>query len=147
MYTIDASVWVNAFDQRESGHAISRQLLNNLRDRDVPIFVPNLLLIEVAGAISRTRGNPTQAEAFAESLSHLPHVTVLTLDPTMTERAMVLASQNGLRGADAVYGAVAEQVGTTLITLDNEQLNRLSGTIPTLTPAAGLRVLERSMPP
>jgi hypothetical protein len=26
MYTIDASVWVNGFDRRESGHQISRQL-------------------------------------------------------------------------------------------------------------------------
>lgn len=147
MVTIDASVWVNAFDQRESGHAISRQLLNMLRDRDVPIFVPNLLLIEVAGAISRTRGIPAQAEAFAESLNHLPHITVLTLDSTMTELATGLASQSGLRGADAVYGAVAVQMGTTLITLDNEQLNRLSGTIPTLTPEAGLRALDESMTP
>jgi hypothetical protein len=33
MYTIDASVWVNAFDQREPGHAASRQLLVKLPHR------------------------------------------------------------------------------------------------------------------
>jgi predicted nucleic acid-binding protein len=49
MYTVDASVWVNGFDQREAGHATSRQLLEVLRTRALPIIVPNLVLAEVAG--------------------------------------------------------------------------------------------------
>jgi predicted nucleic acid-binding protein len=59
MYTVDASVWVNGFDQREAGHEISRQFLDAIRLRKVPIIVPNLVLIEVAAAISRTRHNPS----------------------------------------------------------------------------------------
>ena len=50
MYTVDASVWVNAFDQREPGHLVSRQFLEVLRDQALPIIVPNLVLVEVAGA-------------------------------------------------------------------------------------------------
>ena len=68
MYTVDASVWVNGFDQREAGHATSRQLLEVLRARALPIIVPNLVLAEVAGAISRTRNDPLWAETFAETL-------------------------------------------------------------------------------
>jgi predicted nucleic acid-binding protein len=55
MYMVDANVWVNAFDQREPGHQVSRQFLEVLRDQALPIIVPNLVLVEVAGAISRTR--------------------------------------------------------------------------------------------
>src|SRR4051812_3631691 len=55
MYTVDASVWVNAFDQREPGHLVSRQFLEVLRSQALPIIVPNVVLVEVAGAISRTR--------------------------------------------------------------------------------------------
>ena len=55
MYTVDASVWVNGFDQREAGHGNSRQLLQVLRTRALPIILPNLVLAEVAGAISRAR--------------------------------------------------------------------------------------------
>jgi len=40
MYTVDASVWVNAFDQREPGHAVSRQLLDLVRRRSLPIVLP-----------------------------------------------------------------------------------------------------------
>jgi predicted nucleic acid-binding protein len=80
MYTVDASVWVNAFDQREPGYLVSRQFLEVVRGQALPIIVPNLVLVEVAGAISRTRQAPVQAQAFAIALSRLPHVTVRVLD-------------------------------------------------------------------
>ena len=44
MYTVDASVWVNAFDQREPGHHVSRQFLDVVRGQAVPITVPNLAI-------------------------------------------------------------------------------------------------------
>ena len=83
MYTVDTSVWVNSFDQREPGHAISRQVLNLLAVQAAPIIVPYLLLVEVAGAISRTRQNPGQAESFATALSQLPNVVFKALDETL----------------------------------------------------------------
>jgi predicted nucleic acid-binding protein len=62
MYTVDASVWVNGFDQREPGHQISRQFLELLGEQSIPVVVPNLVLVEVAGAISRTRNDPVRAQ-------------------------------------------------------------------------------------
>ena len=106
MYTVDASVWVNAFDQREPGHDTSREVLERLRDRALPVFVPNLLLVEVAGAVSRTRDNPAQAQAFARNLLNLPNVTFVALDEGLAIQALALAAQHRLRGADAVYATV-----------------------------------------
>jgi predicted nucleic acid-binding protein len=63
MYTIDASVWVNAADSREAGHADSRQALNLIRAQALPIIVPTLLLAEVAAAIIRPRGDEALARA------------------------------------------------------------------------------------
>lgn len=141
MYTVDASVWVNAFDQREPGHLVSRQFLEVLRDQALPIIVPNLVLVEVAGAISRTRQAPVQAQAFAIALSRLPYVTVRVLDEVCALHALTLAAQHGLRGADAVYAAVAHEVGSTLVTLDNEHLTRLINLITVCTPAVALAAL------
>lgn len=135
MYTIDASVWVNGFDRREPGHENSRQLLDLLGTQSAPIVVPNLVLVEVAAAISRTRQSPDQAYAFAIALNNLPNVTVVPLDDMIVHQALTLAAQHGLRGADAVYAAVAVQAGCTLITLDNEQHTRLVGVVKTYTPA------------
>jgi predicted nucleic acid-binding protein len=80
MYTIDASVWVNSFDQREVGHDTSRRVLELLRDQAVPIFLPHLVLAEVAGAVSRTRNDVAQSLAFATAISNLPNVTLIPLD-------------------------------------------------------------------
>jgi predicted nucleic acid-binding protein len=141
MYTVDASVWVNAFDQREPGHLVSRQFLEEVRDHALPIIVPNLVLVEVAGAISRTRQAPMQAQTFAIALSRLPHVTVRALDEVRALHALTLAAQHGLRGADAVYAAVAREAGSTLVTLDNEHLTRLVNFITVCTPAVALAAL------
>jgi predicted nucleic acid-binding protein len=141
MYSIDASVWTNSFDQQEIGHAISRQVLTTLGTRGTPIVVPSLVLVEVAAAISRSRKNPAGAQAFAEQLSRLPNVTLVPLDAGLAHKALVVAAQYGLRGADAVYAAVAAEAGCTLITLDNEQLTRLKGVVVSVTPATILPAL------
>ena len=138
MYTVDASVWVNAFDQREQGHDTSREVLEVLRDRALPVFVPNLLLVEVAGAISRTRNHPAQAQDFAMNLLNLPNVAFVPLDEVLAIQALALAAQHRLRGADAVYATVAAQSGSTLISLDHEHLTRLVGIVPTRSPADAL---------
>ena len=142
MYTVDASVWVNGFDQRESGHETSRQVLELLRAQAIPIFEPMLVLAEVAGAIRRTRQDPARAEAFAITLGQLPTVTILPLDEALGQQALALAAQHGLRGADAVYAAVAQQAGCTLISLDHEHLTRLAGLISVQTPAVALAELS-----
>lgn len=141
MYTIDASVWVNAFDQREPGHLVSRQFLEVLRGQALPIIVQNLVLVEVAGAISRTRRAPAQAQAFATALSRLPHVTVRVLDEVCALHALTLAAQHGLRGADAVYAAVAREAGSTLVPLDHQHLTQLLNLMTVSTPAVALAAL------
>jgi len=141
MYTVDASVWVNSFDQREPGHDISRRLLEQLRDHVVPVILPSLVLAEVAGAVSRTRNNPAQALAFASAIGQLPNLTLVPLDASVAHQATQLAAQHGLRGADSVYAAVAVQANCTLVTLDNEHLTRLIGIVPTHRPIHALALL------
>ncbi len=143
MFTVDANIWVNAFDLRESGHSVSRLFLDTLRVQPVPVIVPNLLLIEVAGAISRTRRSPAQAQAFATALSRLPHATIQILDDALGAEALVLAAQYGLRGADAVYAAVARAAGSTLVSLDNEDLERLGAVMAVCTPSTALASLAQ----
>jgi len=137
-YTVDASVFLNGFNPYEEGHEESRRLLTILQEQAVPIVVPTLLLPEVAAAIGRGRQDTDLAREFAAALSHLPHLVLIPLDTTLAQQAADVAAQYRLRGGDAVYTAVALRFGSTLITLDREQRERLAGVLPTHYPVEAL---------
>lgn len=139
MYTVDASVWINGFDQREKEHEYSRALLELLHKQNIPIFIPNLVLAEVAGTISRTRQDADKAQSFAAALSRLPNIFLIPLDSSLAERAASLAAQHGLRGADSVYAAVAKKYDCILLSLDNEHLTRLAGVVAVQRPEDALK--------
>jgi predicted nucleic acid-binding protein len=63
------------------------------------------------------------------------------LDESLADRAADLAATARLRGADAVYAAVAQQYGTVLVTLDRQQLERLPPVVKTARPADVLRAV------
>ena len=73
MFTIDTSVFVNGYDSNEAGNDISRALLDAVRDQQVALVLPELLVVEVAGALARTRGDIAAAESFAQSLQTVSH--------------------------------------------------------------------------
>lgn len=65
----------------------------------------------------------------------------MSLDEALADRAADLAATARLRGADAVYAAVAQQYGTTLVTLDRRQLERLPPLVKIARPADVLRAV------
>ena len=137
-YTVDASVFLNAFNPYEVGHKESHRLLARMQDEAVPIITPTLLLPEVAAAIGRGRDDTDLARRFASKLRRLPHLILIPLDETLALQAADVAAQYRLRGSDAVYAAVALRFGSTLVTLDREQRDRVAAVIPTRWPAEAL---------
>lgn len=138
IYTVDASVFLNAFNPYEAGHEESHRLLLLLQEQATPIVVPTLLLPEVAAAISRGRQDADLAREFTTALSCLPHLVLIPLDITLARQATDVAAQYRLRGSDAVYAAVALRFGSTLITLDREQRERVAGVLLARYPAEAL---------
>ena len=65
----------------------------------------------------------------------LPRVRRHALNDALADRAAALAARCRLRGADAIYVALAEALDQPLITLDQEILDRSSGVIKTITPS------------
>lgn len=140
-YTIDASVFVNAFNPHEQGHAESLAVLTAIQERGDPIIVPTLLLPEIAAAVARASDDRDGALDYATATAGLPHLTLVTLTPTMARQAAELAATHRLRGADSVYVAIARRYGTTLVSRDVEQRSRASVVVACQTPeeAAGDR--------
>lgn len=137
-YTIDASVFVNAFNPHEAGHAASLKILAAVQERGDPVMVPTLLVAEVASAVARASDDSAGALRYANAAAALPHLTLVTLTPAMARQAAELAATHRLRGADAVYLAVARRHGTTLVSRDDEQRARGSAVATCRTPEEAL---------
>ncbi len=136
--TLDASVIINAINPAEAGHAASRQMMATIRTHAIPVIAPTLVLVEVAATIGRILGDSARARAVARQVHRLPVLRLIPLSRTLALLAADLAAAYRLRGADAVYAAVAQRYGTTLISLDAEHLRRLAGIVPVRTPADAL---------
>jgi predicted nucleic acid-binding protein len=132
--TIDASVFVNAFSSTEAGSDRSFEFISRLKEQNIPMILPILVLPEIAAAIARKQGNPEASLRLVKEIKSLPTITFIDVDESIAQLAIDIAANNRLRGSNAIYAAVALRFGTELITLDNEQLDRLSKVLSVRTP-------------
>lgn len=137
-YTVDASVFVNAFNPHEHGHAASLRILSAIHERGDPVIVPTLLVAEIAAALARATDDGAGALQYAVAAAALPHVTLVPVTAAVARQAADLAARHRLRGADAVYLAVARRYGTTIVTRDDEQRSRGATVVPCHTPEEAL---------
>ncbi|MFP4440951.1 MAG: type II toxin-antitoxin system VapC family toxin [Chloroflexaceae bacterium] len=138
MYTLDANIFVRDLAPGDPNYADCHALLEQLSNGSHRIIVPLLILVEVAGTVSRATRDPIRGRLAAEILHEQPHITFVTLDATLTETAAHLAADRALRGADAIYVAVARGSGCTLITLDQEMRVRAAPIVTVRTPGEAL---------
>ncbi|MFZ5819813.1 MAG: type II toxin-antitoxin system VapC family toxin [Chloroflexota bacterium] len=137
-YTVDASVHINALNAREQGSRESQAFLARVEDERLEVICPTLLVAEAAAALSRALGDPEQGLAFACAIRDLPNLALVPLDEPLADLAAELAARHRLRGADAVYAAVAQRHGALLVTNDRQQLERLEGILPVARPGQAL---------
>ncbi len=142
IFVLDASVHLNALNPAEAGSGQSQALLERIFSKPWPVFSPMLLLVETAAAGARVFNDPSRGMAIARALRGLPGQVWVALEEDLAQEAARLAAEHQLRGADSVYAAVARQSGATLVTLDRQQLERLSPALSVLTPAEALAWLE-----
>jgi predicted nucleic acid-binding protein len=137
-YTVDASVFVNAFNPHEGGHTESLAILAAIQQAGDPIIVPTLLLPEIASAVARASNDSAGALQYANATTVLPHLTLIPLTAATARQAAELAANHRLRGADAVYLAVTRRYGTALVSRDEEQRTRGSAVATCQTPEEAL---------
>ena len=73
----------------------------------------------------------------------MPHVQLVTLDDALIDEAAEIAADRALKGADAVYVAVARRHRAILVTLDHEQRERAAALVAVMTPTAALSALAQ----
>ncbi len=130
--TIDASVFVASARYDEPGYLISREFLREAQAYE--IYCPSLVLAECAAAIARQTDDPSLAEELVCIIEDLPGINIISLDLPLARKAAKIALRNRLRGADAVYAAVAVVFDAILISWDQEMLKRCPQTVKTISP-------------
>ncbi len=131
---VDTSVWVSVFWTRDEHHTLSRDWVERQTAASEVILLPNLFRAELAGSIRRRTGShPLALRAVNQALA-LPGVRSVPLTEELGELAGEVAAALSLRGADAVYTALALQERATLITWDQEQRERSQSRVATGTP-------------
>jgi len=138
MYVVDASVHVADARPQEPHHAQARTLLARLAALEKVVYLPVIALAEVAAAISRGMDQPTQALRLTAALRRVPNFQVVPVDDRLSDLAAEIAARYQIRGCDAVYVALAQQLGATLITLDRQQGERVPPHIVARTPVEEL---------
>ncbi len=134
MYVVDASVWVSRFVPTDVHHQPSYRWLEAAITRGELLAAPALLLAEVAGAVSRRTGRPELAVRAVDLLEQLPNGRLVPVDAQLARLAAALAGQFQIRGGDALYVALAQQLGFSLVTWDREQAERGSAATPVFAP-------------
>ena len=134
MAVIDASVYVALINAAESDYASSWTWFEKAQSAQEPISAPVILLAEVASAVSRGIGNTRLAHAVVEQLQHAKVVELVPVTQAMAARAAAIAGDYRIRGCDAIYLALAEQLGDYVVTLDQQQLQRGAAVVTTRKP-------------
>lgn len=134
MTVVDASVWVALLVADDPHHAPSRRWIADRLAEGEALALPEFGLPEVAGAVARRTGRSALAVRAVRRVLSTPHLTLVAIDAATYRLATLLAAGRRLRGADAVYAAVASQLGAMLVTLDAEMLERVDGAVSVIVP-------------
>ncbi len=134
MAVIDASVYIALVNAHEAEHTSSWTWFQETKLANETIFAPVILLAEVAAALSRGVGDPELARQVVKQLLHSQVIELAPVTAVMAERAATIAAERRMRGCDAVYVALAEQLGEDLVTLDQQQLERGAAVVVTRKP-------------
>jgi predicted nucleic acid-binding protein len=131
---VDASVWTSRFVTRDVHHTASRSWLSNYLEGGQPLFAPYILLSEVSGAAFRRTGSAQVAQQAIRILLQVRQLHLLPVDSAVGLGAALLAANNGLGGADAVYVEIARRLGVPLVTWDRNQLSRATPFVAARSP-------------
>lgn len=134
MTVMDASAWISLLLAQDAHHTATRDWYGRYIQSDGAIVEPVTLLSEVSGALARRTGDLELADDSVAYIRGSQSVRVVILDDDLGVAAARVAADLRLRGADAVYVALALREGVPLVTWDWEQRERAAAIIEARTP-------------
>lgn len=140
--TIDANIWVGALDCSDPACEACRACLLKAAERSARLYSPVLLPVEVAAAIGRKTRDTRQGQLAAKWVRDFVGHVWQPLTEEGGAEAERIAAALFLRGADAIYVAVARLSDAVLLTYDAEVIERAAKTVCVMTPDDWLKVAD-----
>ncbi len=134
MAVIDASVYVALINTHASEHSSSWAWFEQAKSAQEPVVAPAILLAEVSAALSHGAADPALAHQVVQQLLRSNVIELIPVTTALAERAATIAADHRVRGCDAIYIALAEQLSDHLVTLDQQQLERGAAFVTVCTP-------------
>lgn len=134
MIVADASVWISILLEIDLFHSRSYSWFEEYSRLSAEIAAPTLLLPEVAAGVTRRTDDATIGYTAIQRLISLPNIQIVPVDQRLAMAAAELAANHHLRGADAVYAALAYLLDVPLVTWDQEQMTRVQSVVRTGAP-------------
>ena len=132
---VDASVFVAAADKADAAHGQAKGFLAHIARLRCRVLCPALVLPETAAAIARLTRDSGQGDVAVLRVLALPGLKLVALSEGLAKQAARRASRHFLKGADAIYVALAASSKALLVSLDEEMLERGARAVKTMTPA------------
>ena len=129
MIVVDASVWISILMKNDFFHRQSYAWFEAYSVTKSGIAAPSLLLAEMAGGIARRTDDARMGKASIRYLMALEDVKIVSIDYELALIAAELASECRLRGADAIYVALAHKLEVPLLSWDQEQITRVQNVV------------------
>jgi len=128
--TLDANIWVAAFDPRDRFHQRSAVFLRAVALKGLRLHGPAFVALEVACALARRAGDPAVGGIAHERLRTHPALLLHPMDDRCLSTAHEIGVRRLLRGADALYAATANLLDAPLVSWDDEMVQRAGACTP-----------------
>ena len=142
MTVIDTSVWIGTLLTGDAHFAESSAWFATQVAENQGFHIPMLIIPELAGVLAQNGvSGPDIAEAAREIIeARTVHLHELALQSTLL--ATRIAASTGMKGADAVFVALAANLGFPLVSWDKQQRERGAMFCRTMTPVEAMEMAE-----
>jgi predicted nucleic acid-binding protein len=135
MYVIDSSIFLSGFFDHEPYHKESQKCLRYFKENpSVSVFLPEFVIPEIGCVISRIIKKSKLGIEFAKSLRGFVNFKFIPVDRYIADLSLEIGSFLNLKGADAIFVAVAYNFNSTLISSDKEHLEKAKRLIKVIHP-------------
>jgi predicted nucleic acid-binding protein len=139
---LDTSVLVGFFLASDAHHSMTVAWFDAWTLRGGDVQIPSLGLVELAGTLRRQQVEQPIIEHTLEQIIRYGKYRVHDLDLVMAQFAATIAFSSSLKGADAVFVALAAWLDLPLVTWDRQQQERGGAFCRTMTPIEAMEENE-----